>query len=384
MIVLSSYTWYRLLPLVFRGLGASDVQVSVSFALISAGATFLQYPGGILSDRLGRKPLIVFPTYGTAFFYLIASFSTHWIMLAAMVLAANLCMALQGPSFVSLIAESAEPRQRSKSFGIFNFFISLALALGPALGALLLGFWSVKMLMRISALVFLMAGYLRQRNLREPRKRTQQAGKKSPSYSLSLFRLENMRKLLLMNIFYTITMNLTLWGPFISLFAEDRYLFGRSQINILFACGSIAAAAISLAGGRLTERLGAKAALGGGLLLHTLIIVVWLASGRYFFGVVVMVAANMFYQVSIIAYDTLRSACTDDDIRATALGLVSTISGIIGAGVVPVAGYLKNFCGDAAPFLLAPIAAALALFFAGQLKTQTDHTDKSQAVQGGS
>ncbi|MEW5934910.1 MAG: MFS transporter, partial [Bacillota bacterium] len=55
--------WSPVLPLILRDLGASDFQVSLSVATWTAVAALFQYRGGIWSDRFGRRPTLLYPTY---------------------------------------------------------------------------------------------------------------------------------------------------------------------------------------------------------------------------------------------------------------------------------------------------------------------------------
>ena len=63
LILTSLFTWYLLLPLHFRELGANDAEVGLAYSLLGIAFALMQFAGGLLADRYGRKLPIVLPTF---------------------------------------------------------------------------------------------------------------------------------------------------------------------------------------------------------------------------------------------------------------------------------------------------------------------------------
>src|SRR5665648_1187979 len=82
-IILAIFSWYPILPIYLQELGANDFQVGFSYTLLSLASTLVQFFGGLLSDRFGRKCLIVFPTFFFPLLYFLAANSTHWYSLVS-------------------------------------------------------------------------------------------------------------------------------------------------------------------------------------------------------------------------------------------------------------------------------------------------------------
>ena len=57
------FSWYPILPLHLRHLGATDAQVGLAYTLMQLGYQGMQILGGLLADRFGRKRVIVWPTF---------------------------------------------------------------------------------------------------------------------------------------------------------------------------------------------------------------------------------------------------------------------------------------------------------------------------------
>jgi len=91
---------------------------------------------GALSDRYGRRPILLISNFGTALDYLIAAVAPSlWWLLVARVIAGIL-----GASFSTAnayIADISKPEERAKNFGLVGAVFGLGFILGPALGGLL-------------------------------------------------------------------------------------------------------------------------------------------------------------------------------------------------------------------------------------------------------
>ena len=105
-VLIAFFSWYPILPIYLRELGANDFQVGFSYTLLALSYTLMQFLGGILSDRFGRKLLIIIPSFAFPLLYFLAGNASHWTTLILFLIIANSLSALQLPSFYSMIAES--------------------------------------------------------------------------------------------------------------------------------------------------------------------------------------------------------------------------------------------------------------------------------------
>lgn len=91
---------------------------------------------GNLSDRYGRRPLLLLAVFGLGVDYLFSAFapSIFWLFVGRAV--AGLC----GSSFVianAYIADVTAPQDRAKAFGLMGAAFGIGFVLGPALGGIL-------------------------------------------------------------------------------------------------------------------------------------------------------------------------------------------------------------------------------------------------------
>jgi DHA1 family multidrug resistance protein-like MFS transporter len=360
LILTSLFTWYLLLPLYFRELGANDAEVGLSYSLLAMGYAVMQFAGGLLADRYGRKLPIVLPTFIFVPFYALAGFVQTWVALLIILLAINSLSAIQSPAFISIMAESVPEERRGMAFGIFEFAISVGTTLGPALGAALVSRFGMRPLIYGTAAMTLLCASLRAVGLHE----TNYHPSPIELSSLKQLRLPRLRWFLLVAILLVCIYNWTLWGPFVSLHAEDSLGLSKPQINNLFAVGGFACMVASLLGGHSASRFGGRNLLITAGLGHVVTMIFWTLAGTSPLGLALFVITNMGLQMAIIAYNTLLTQVTPSDSRGAITGLIGTVTGVMG-GIAPTLGaYLRAGFGSTAPFwiaLIAGLAMAMAL-----------------------
>jgi multidrug resistance protein len=130
-----------LLPIYNRDLGASGLLIGVIQASFSAMQFLFAPSWGRLSDRIGRRPVLLVSTAGAAISYAVFAFgcgltgsTALWVLLISRILAgicgANITVAQ------AYIADITPPAERSKRMGLIGMAFGLGFVFGPPLGAL--------------------------------------------------------------------------------------------------------------------------------------------------------------------------------------------------------------------------------------------------------
>ena len=126
------------LPLYAELLGATlGLQVGFMTSAFTMSRAVSSIPLGGLSDRMGRKNMIVIGlfTYGVATFAY--AFASDWIHLVGLRAVQGISAGMLWPSATALIADEVPPGSRGKALGTFNAAGNAGLLGGPALGGAL-------------------------------------------------------------------------------------------------------------------------------------------------------------------------------------------------------------------------------------------------------
>ena len=255
IVVIALFTWSRVLPLILIEMGATAVQVGIAYTLINLAMTVSQVPAGVLADRVGRKLIIIVPSYMLAGLYILAGYAATWQVMVIYLVLINIVGAAQSPAFVAIMAESVPATKRGLAFAIMQLCIGLSVAIGPALGALLAPAVDWRTLITGTGWTFLVIAVVRHVTLRE----THPAGKRTERWR-PVLNWKLIRLLLIGSLFVSIC-TLTIWGPFISLYAADVQNLGDQSINLLFAIGALASVWFGLVGGKSCDRFGPERVL---------------------------------------------------------------------------------------------------------------------------
>ena len=123
-------------PFVMYDLGASAAVLGfIGFASVMALA-FVQFPGGYLADRYGRRWLISTLTFGVAFSFLFHTFalSWEWILIGSMIGA--FCLLYQ-PALMAMISDSTPPEKRGMAFSLTTLIANVATTPAPIVAGIL-------------------------------------------------------------------------------------------------------------------------------------------------------------------------------------------------------------------------------------------------------
>ena len=128
-----------LLPIYSENFGAGDLVIGLIIASYSLMQFLFAPAWGRLSDRIGRRPVLLISNFGSAASYVLFAVASLqqtqaalWLLLASRVFAgicgANLSVAS------AYIADISPPEKRSKSMGLIGMAFGLGFIFGPALG----------------------------------------------------------------------------------------------------------------------------------------------------------------------------------------------------------------------------------------------------------
>jgi MFS family permease len=138
-----------LVPMFSRHYGASGWMIGVIIASFSAMQFIFSPIWGKLSDRHGRRPILLISTAGAALSYVLfavgSGFESHSLALGALLVSRIFAGACGGNITVAqaYIADITPPENRSKRMGLIGMAFGLGFIFGPAISGVALKFGGV-------------------------------------------------------------------------------------------------------------------------------------------------------------------------------------------------------------------------------------------------
>jgi DHA1 family tetracycline resistance protein-like MFS transporter len=116
--------------------GASAFLVGLLYSSYSVAQLFFSPLWGALSDRIGRRPVMIVSTLGSALSYILLGFSNSVVMLFVARLLAGV-MAGNISTAQAYVSDVTTPENRARGMGMIGAAFGIGFVLGPAIGAVL-------------------------------------------------------------------------------------------------------------------------------------------------------------------------------------------------------------------------------------------------------
>jgi MFS family permease len=147
-----------LVPLFARErLGVSPVGVGVLFGLVVAGEFLVLYGAGSLSDRIGRKPVLLVSLSGLAVMIAVLGWASSPVALGILVVLLGLTSGSTAAAPAAMLSDVAPETGSGTAVGVFRFFGDLGFVLGPLIGGATAGAFGFRWAFALMAIPVLVA-----------------------------------------------------------------------------------------------------------------------------------------------------------------------------------------------------------------------------------
>jgi len=239
----------------------------IGFASFMALA-LVQFPGGYLADKYGRRKLIVTMTFGVALSYIFYGLAPTWHFILFGAVFGNLCLIYQAALW-AITADSLPPEKRGMGFST-TMFVNIVSLLSPLVAGFLYLNWGLVQGMRIAYFIttaFLLASAIIRIKLKETLdvhgdkisfvdalKRYPEAVKES----LSVWRLIPRTALYLFLIYVTGGFFAYMCMPYYVVYATKVLHIEEFQWALLLALNSAVMFGSTIPIGKLIDKIGRK------------------------------------------------------------------------------------------------------------------------------
>jgi MFS transporter, DHA1 family, multidrug resistance protein len=124
------------MPFYAEEIGASPTQLGLLMAVYSLMQLLFAPMWGRVSDRIGRKPVIMIGILGLSLSFFLMAISTElWMLFAARIIGGLLSSANM-PTVMAYVADITSEEDRGKGMGIIGASVGLGFIFGPAIGGI--------------------------------------------------------------------------------------------------------------------------------------------------------------------------------------------------------------------------------------------------------
>jgi multidrug resistance protein len=359
-----------LLPAYARDFGASALTIGLLVASYSAMQFLFSPILGGLSDRLGRRPVllatIAINVAGSLILGLSASLAVLFVArLVAGIAAANLAVAQ------AYLSDVTPPAQRSKAFGMIGAATGLGFVFGPPLGGLIasnfglptVGYAVAGLCLLNLALAFFRLPETRDAALTEgERPLLDRSAFRTVVASPALARLFGVYFLFIAGFAVLTVVGALLW--------IDRFALAEGQVGYTFGLIGIVMALVQGLIGRMTARFGEQHTMVAGLALMTVSLAVMPLVAPASFVPVELMAIALFavgYALALPTGTALVALAVGAGRQGQILGQYQSV-GALARIVGPLIGGAAYQLGQPVPFFIGTALMALALVLAATLR----------------
>ena len=220
-----------LLPYYAQQFGASPLTIGLLFAIYSLCQLIAAPVLGDLSDRWGRRPILIFSLAGTVVSFVMLALAHSVVMLFL----ARIVDGLSGGNISTArayVADVTEPKDRARAYGLIGAAFGLGFIMGPALSGMLAHVSYTAPIWAAAALT-LVATLMAVVWLPETVHRAQAGAGNPLSYLPALLHRPALRRVLAVDFIYWFAFSI--FQTTFALFAEQRFAFDASRTGYFMA-----------------------------------------------------------------------------------------------------------------------------------------------------
>jgi len=362
--------------LYYVSLGATPFLMSLMFFIGALATAFVQFPGGYLAYKHGRRWLVATMSFGLAIGYVFYVFAPSWHFIVIGMVIQNLCL-IYTPALMSMMLDSLEPSKRGTGFNFQSVLMNLIMIPAPLIAAALVlvggeyvspqSDLGMRIAFSIVLVAYTIAAFLRLKlketlpfNGENDRPNILQAFREYPKIVRESWQVWSKVPRSAYYLFLTtIVINslVSVCHIFFVLYATTAVNITKTQYAVAMAFSFIAIAVPALLAGFRMDVTGRKRFLVLGYLLYIPAMLLFIVGDFY----MLMIALFLYLLGNLLRVNSSQVLLGDlvpRALRGKAVGFLQFFLYLAQAFVFLLGGFLYEFVNPQLPFLLLATAAA--------------------------
>jgi MFS family permease len=354
-------TYYALYVL---ELGATETILGMIGLFTFLSLASMQFPGGYLADKFGRKWIISSMTFGVGLSFVFYAIAPSWHFILVGTILMNICNSTYQPALMAMVADSIPSKRRGMGFSIIMLITSASTTPGPLVAGMLNSQFGLIDGMRISYAIvvalFLVAAFLRVFRLKE----TITSGSKPTlreflqSYPTALKESFGVWKKIPSSMFYLfLSMAVMMFGIasvqlYLVVYAVDILLISEASWALMLTALFVTMIVLSIPIGKIVDKTNRKLPILGAYLIFG--ISMWLfVNGDFVKLFVSLVLVGVAQVMMNSAFGALQTDLTPKEQRGKVNGFTNFMNFILMALGSLVGGVLYEHVSPELPFIFA-------------------------------
>lgn len=349
-----------ILPFFVTHLNGSPTALGFLMASYSLMQFFFAPFWGRLSDRIGRRPVLLIGLSGYGITFILFGLSTQLWMLFSVRILSGMISSATLPTAMAYIADITASDNRAGGMGMMGAAMGLGMIFGPALGGWL-GHYSFSLPFfaagGLALLTLPFAWFFLAESLQEPGVLTRGGGRQ---LNLEIFKNSQFP---LFAISFVVSFSMALFESTFALFAAARVGFGPREMGILFTILGVLGVTIQ-AGmiGRLVNRFGDTIVITAGIVISVIGFLLILVAPN---AALIMVYTGIFSAGNSLlrpSISTLVTKTAHKEEQGSSVGIMQSFDSL-GRILGPVTGGIVFDFNINYPYLLGTLLLIAVLLF---------------------
>jgi MFS family permease len=353
-----------------EALGASTTTIGLIFAAQNVASALVQFPGGYLADKYGRKWLISTMTFVAALarIFFVYAPNWEWILLGAIL---SGFAAIYQPALNAIVADSVPKEKRGMGFSIINLIASVSTTPAPLFAGYMLTMYGLVPSMRLTYKLviggFLVAAFMRLRlkeTVQSPARIN--VGEMLGEYPASLRESVKVWRVVPRSAFtlfiVDVVMNFTsgLFMPVLAFYIIRDLSIGELRYSYLMAVLPISMILLALPAGKLVDVVGKKKPIMAAFVLWGAAILL-MVDGDFPRLLAAMIMVGLLMVMANSAISALQADLVPREHRGKVNGSTGFFRLIAGSIGVLTGGWLYENVSHSMPFLLQAVIVLVPL-----------------------